>query len=118
VAGYRPVDKGGDVTDPTMSQESSPPPPVRDRKRDAKLVLSGVAAVLLIWFAIANLQDVPIHFWVTSTRSPLIVVVVISGFLGAMIVLLAQALRRRRGGRGGDDGYTGGGGTGYGSTGM
>lgn len=73
-------------------------PASRDRKRDTWLVLTGVAAVLLIWFALANLNSVQIHFWVYSTHhTPLIVVIVISGLLGAAVALLATR-RRRQGG--------------------
>lgn len=76
----------------------------RDRKRDVRLVLSGVAAVLLVWFALANLQDVKIHFWVRSTTSPLIVVIVISGVLGAVIALMLSRMSRRRHPPAGDPG--------------
>jgi len=72
-------------------------PVLRDRRRDARLVLSGVAAVLLVWFALANLQDVKIHFWLVSTKSPLIVVVAISVLLGSLVsVLLSRFARGRR----------------------
>ena len=83
------------MTDPTSFESAEHRAP-RDRKRDARLVLSGVAAVLLVWFALANLQDVTIHFWVTTTRSPLIVVIVISGVLGAAVALALSRMSRRR----------------------
>ncbi len=83
------------MSDPMIPDGGSAPRPARDRKRDVRLVLTGVVAVLLVWFALINLQDVEIHFWLTSTRSPLIVVIVISGVLGAAVALLAQRLRRR-----------------------
>lgn len=61
------------------------------------MVLTGVVAVLLVWFALVNLQDVEIHFWLTSTKYPLIVVVVISGLLGSAItLLLSRVVRNRR----------------------
>jgi uncharacterized integral membrane protein len=84
------------VSDPMMPSGGSAPPPRRDRRRDARLVLTGVVAVLLVWFALVNLQDVEIHFWLRSGKSPLIVVVVISGVLGAAIALLAQRIARKR----------------------
>ena len=84
------------MSDPTDFTGGTPPPPSRDRKRDTRLVLTGVVAVLLVWFALTNLQDVEIHFWLVSAKAPLIVVVVISGFLGAAVALLAQRLSRRR----------------------
>jgi uncharacterized integral membrane protein len=65
------------------------------RRHDLRMVLIGVAAVLLVWFALANLQDVPIHFWVTTTRAPLIVVIAIAGAFGAVIGALVA--RRRSG---------------------
>lgn len=68
----------------------------RDRKRDTRLVLLGVAAVLLVWFALANLNSVQIHFWVYTTKhTPLIVVIIISGLLGAALALLATRYRHK-----------------------
>jgi uncharacterized integral membrane protein len=65
-----------------------------DRRRDVRLVLMGVMAVLLVWFALANLQDVEIHFWVYSTRASLVTVVAVSGLLGAFIGVMVS--RRRK----------------------
>ncbi|MDA8310458.1 MAG: LapA family protein [Actinomycetota bacterium] len=70
--------------------------PRRGRARDARLVLAGVMAVLLVWFAVVNLQQVQIQFWVRTTTAPLIVVIVISGLLGAAVAGLWGRLRRRR----------------------
>jgi uncharacterized integral membrane protein len=66
----------------------------RSRTRDVRMVLMGVATVLLVWFAVANLQDVTIHFWVSTTKAPLIGVIVIAGALGGLL-LSAVTLRRR-----------------------
>jgi uncharacterized integral membrane protein len=57
----------------------------------------GVAAavVLLVWFALANLRDVRIDFWVFSRQAPLILVIVISGLLGALITALVMRRRPR-----------------------
>lgn len=81
------------------SVPSDQPPserPRHDRGRDVRLVAAGVMLVLLVWFAVANFQDVQIRFWVTTTAAPLIVVIVISGFLGAAAAGLWTRLRRRR----------------------
>lgn len=59
-------------------------------------MLTGVAAVLLVWFALANLTKVSITFWVSTARAPLIVVILISGALGAAVALLVSRSRRRR----------------------
>ena len=82
------------MTDLSATDEGGQPV-TRDRRRDVRLVLTGVVGVLLVWFAVANLQDVPIHFWLTSTRSPLILVVVISGILGSAATMLLGRVRRR-----------------------
>jgi uncharacterized integral membrane protein len=64
-----------------------------------RLVATGAALVLLLWFALANLQQVHIRFWVASTSAPLVVVVAVSAFLGAAAAGVGSwALRRRRGG--------------------
>jgi uncharacterized integral membrane protein len=59
-------------------------------------VLIGVAAVLLVWFALGNLETVSIHFWIFHTRKPVILVIVISGLLGAALTLLVTRQRRRK----------------------
>lgn len=69
------------------------------RGRDARIAATGVAVVLLVWFAVANLQRVHIRFWLWSESAPLIVVVVISCALGAALGGLASRARRRRSGR-------------------
>jgi uncharacterized integral membrane protein len=85
------------MTDPMVApQEEQPSRPARNRSRDVRLVLTGIAAVLLVWFALANLQDVKIRYWLTSSRAPLIVVIVISGLLGAALAGLVSRMARRR----------------------
>lgn len=63
-------------------------------RRRVTLIVVALAVVLLVWFALANLRDVRIDFWVSSRQAPLILVIVISGLLGALITALAM---RRRG---------------------
>lgn len=87
------------MADPTMNPGgygSDPDRTPRDRGRDVRLVVSGVVAVLLIWFAFANLQNVTIHFWVSSSKAPLIVVVVIAALLGMATAALISRARRHR----------------------
>ncbi len=69
-----------------------------DRRHQATLVGVAVATILLVWFAVANLRDVRIDFWVFNRQAPLILVIVISGLLGALITALV--MRRRAKGPG------------------
>jgi uncharacterized integral membrane protein len=59
-----------------------------DRRRQATVVGVAVAVILLVWFALANLSRVRIDFWVFHRDAPLILVIVISGLLGALITAL------------------------------
>jgi uncharacterized integral membrane protein len=61
-----------------------------DRGHQFRLVGILVAGVLLGWFALANIGKVRIDFWVFHRQAPLIVVILISGLLGALITFLAM----------------------------
>ena len=64
------------------------------RRFDGRQVSTVVAAVLLLWFAIANWQRVEIHFWVLTARTSLTVVIAVSAVLGGFVTWLAR--RRAR----------------------
>jgi uncharacterized integral membrane protein len=84
----------------TESQGSGRSPAGRDRSRDVRLVVVGVCAVLLIWFAVANLRDASVRFWIFDSRAPMIVVIVVAFLLGVVLTLLVTRLRQRRRGSG------------------
>jgi uncharacterized integral membrane protein len=64
------------------------------RRPDTRQVLTAVAVVLLGWFAISNWQSVTIHFWLSTAKAPLFLVIVLSALLGGIVIRFA----RRRGG--------------------
>jgi uncharacterized integral membrane protein len=64
------------------------------RRFDSRQVSTVVAAVLLLWFAIANWQRVEIHFWVLTAHASLSVVIAVSAVLGGFVTWLAR--RRAR----------------------
>ncbi len=66
-----------------------------DRRHQATVVGVAVAVILLAWFALANLRDVRIDFWVFNRQAPLILVIVISGLLGALITALIMRRKPR-----------------------
>jgi uncharacterized integral membrane protein len=75
--------------------DRSPEPESGGRRRDFRLVLTGVLLVLGVWFALANTQEVKIHFWFVQTRSPIIAALAIAGVFGAGIgALVARRFRR------------------------
>jgi uncharacterized integral membrane protein len=61
---------------------------VVDRRRQVRLVAIVVVVILLGWFAVANTRKVQIDFWVFHRQAPVILVILISGLLGALIALL------------------------------
>jgi uncharacterized integral membrane protein len=69
----------------------------RGHGHQARLAGVAVAVVLLAWFALANLRKVQIDFWVFHRQAPLILVIVISGLLGALITALIMRRRPKAG---------------------
>jgi uncharacterized integral membrane protein len=59
------------------------------------LVGLAVAAIFLVWFALANLKSVKINFWIYDRSEPLILVILIAGLLGALIGALLMRHRTR-----------------------
>ena len=59
-----------------------------DRRQQVRLVGVAVGGILLGWFALANFGKVRIDFWVFHRQAPLILVIVISGLLGALVTAL------------------------------
>jgi uncharacterized integral membrane protein len=59
-----------------------------DRRHQARLVGILVVGILLGWFALANTRRVQIDFWIFHRQAPLIIVILISGLLGALITFL------------------------------
>jgi uncharacterized integral membrane protein len=65
------------------------------RRRDFRLVASGVLLALAVWFALANTQQVKIRFWVVDTRSPIVAALAIAAVFGGGIgALLGRRFRR------------------------
>jgi uncharacterized integral membrane protein len=72
------------------SREASTP----TRRPDNRQILTAIAVCLLVWFAVSNWQSVTIHFWLTTAKAPLFLVIVLSAVLGGVVIRFA----RRRGG--------------------
>jgi uncharacterized integral membrane protein len=68
-----------------------------DRRRQVRLIGIVVAVIVLGWFAVANTRRVQIDFWVFHRQAPLILVILISGLLGALIALLIMRRKPKSG---------------------
>jgi uncharacterized integral membrane protein len=81
--------------DPSMvtRQQDAQPPARRDRARlVAGLILAGVGLA----FALVNLRNVKVDWIVGGAHSPLILVIVVSGLIGAGIDRIAVSRARKR----------------------
>jgi uncharacterized integral membrane protein len=70
---------------------------VVDRRRQVRLIGIVAAVIVLGWFAVANTRKVQIDFWVFHRQAPLILVILISGLLGALIALLIMRRKPKPG---------------------
>jgi uncharacterized integral membrane protein len=70
--------------------------PQKTRRPDSRQILIVVATALLVWFAISNSQSVQIHFWLSSTKAPLVVVIAVSALLGGFVTRFAFRRRHPR----------------------
>jgi uncharacterized integral membrane protein len=68
--------------------------PAPRRRRDLRLIGTGVLLGLGAWFALVNTQDVKIRFWLVTTRTPVVSALVIAFVLG--VGLGALVVRRFR----------------------
>jgi uncharacterized integral membrane protein len=82
---------------PDRSKSPADPDRTPDRKGHVRLVGLGVAAALLVAFAVLNRRTVTVDFWVHQSRAPLVVVILVAGLLGVVVAALAQRHKSRRG---------------------
>jgi uncharacterized integral membrane protein len=75
---------------------STPDPPPKQRDLRSKTIAALAVAILLIAFGLSNRNDVPIDWLVGTTDTPLILVIVVSAFLGAVLGALANRGRSKR----------------------
>jgi uncharacterized integral membrane protein len=71
----------------------SPRPRARGDQRNWKAILGVAGGVLLVWFIIANSRQVEVTWWVLSTSTSLVVVILVSALLGAGITYVLTRMR-------------------------
>ena len=64
-----------------------------ERTKNGWTIAVGVAVILLLWFAIINSRTVAVHFWITTFRAPVVVVIAVSAVFGAAIIELWRRAR-------------------------
>jgi len=83
-----------------MAQEPKQPGEPSSGKRETRdivrLVVLGIAVVLLIAFIVGNSTSVKVNFVFFDTRASLIWVILISALLGVIVDRLAIVLAKRR----------------------
>ena len=65
-------------------------------KARASTVAALAIGALVALFAVLNSQQVEVHWLVSTTRTPLIVVIVLFGLIGFGVGVVASGRRRRR----------------------
>lgn len=84
---------GHDLGDPSDGPSRSGPDGVELLRRFGP---SALLLIILVWFVLANTQEVTVRWLVWTTEAPLIVVLVVTAVVGALITLLMQRRGRRR----------------------
>lgn len=75
--------------------------PAREQRLSrVQLVLASIAGVLIVLFAVLNLDKVEVNWIIGKHATPLIVVIIVSVLLGVLLDRGAVVLRRRRKGKG------------------
>ena len=78
-----------------MVDEAPSPRPEKRQLPPARLVVAGIAGVLVLWFAIVNSQRVKVDYIIAERESRLIFVILGSSLLGALAGALVRRVRRR-----------------------
>lgn len=69
-----------------------------DRRQRARLVAAAIIGGLVAAFALLNLNDVKVHWLITSGQTPLILVIVVAFALGVAVdrLVIFRAKRRQQ----------------------
>jgi uncharacterized integral membrane protein len=78
-----------------MADEVSRPSKPPRQRPPARLIVAGIAVVLVLWFAIVNWQRVTIDYIIFERESRLFFVIIGSALLGALAGALVRRARRR-----------------------
>jgi uncharacterized integral membrane protein len=93
----QPSDLEG-LTSASESTAADVPPrgAVAQRRDRARLIAIGIIGALIAVFAIVNLDQVRVHWLITTGKTPLILVIGVAFLLGIVVDRLAIRARRKR----------------------
>jgi uncharacterized integral membrane protein len=80
----------------STAADVSPRREVAERRDRARLIAAGVIGALIVVFAIVNLDQVKVHWLVTTGKTPLILVIGVAFLLGIVADRLAIRARRKK----------------------
>ncbi len=80
-----------DIPTPTAPPEPKQPRTPEEKRRIAIGVLIGIVVI----FALFNLDEVKVSWVVTTWKTPLVVVIVVSALLGALVGILVDRKKHR-----------------------
>jgi uncharacterized integral membrane protein len=80
----------------STAADASPRRGVAERRDRARLIAAGVIGALIAVFAIVNLDQVKVHWLITTGKTPLILVIGVAFLLGILADRLAIRARRKR----------------------
>jgi uncharacterized integral membrane protein len=85
-----------DIPTPTPTDPAEPVTPKRARTPEEKRRITiGVLAGVVLLFALLNLNEVKVDWLVTSWKTPLIVVIIVSASIGAVAGVLVDRKKHR-----------------------
>ena len=90
--------QGKVATDQPTEPEVRPPQTPAERRHRRRVLAAAIIGALVTAFAFLNLNDVKVHWGVTTGQTPLIVVIVIAFLLGIVFdrLVLLRGRRRRK----------------------
>ena len=83
------------MSSPTPSGGSKQKP-ARTRRESTRTTGLVVLAIAITLFAVLNVDEVKVHYLVGTSKAPLIIVIVVSLFIGAVLARFAGRSSRRR----------------------
>lgn len=83
------------AADPTASGVPPARPPAERRDR-GRLIAAGIVGAIIAVFAVVNLDQVKVHWVITTGQTPLIIVIAAAFVLGMVADRLVIRARRKR----------------------